>query len=74
MPGAVVAYQAGTDDGAVGVDDPFPGGPHTAVVGLVVTDLFTGIEDAGSTADTRSGQPGRPKTCFSNITAAVAVQ
>jgi len=58
VPRAVVTYQAGPDDGAVGVDDPSSGGPHRAVVGLGIGDLFTAIKDARSTAHTRIGQPG----------------
>ncbi len=68
MPGAVVAYRPGTDDGAVRGRRSFPAG-RTAVVGLVVTDLFTGIEDAGSTADTRSANPADQRRSFQTAVA-----
>ena len=60
----VVAHQPGPDHGAVGVDDPSPRGPHRAVVGLGVGDLFAAIEDAGPAAHARLRQPGRPQARF----------
>jgi len=68
VPRAVVAYQAGPDDGAVGVDDPSSGGPHRAVAELGIGDLLTAIKDARSTAHTGFGQPGRPQARFPDRT------
>ena len=68
VPCAVVAYQAGPDDGAVRVDDPSSGSPHRAVAELGIGDLLTAIKDARSAANTVFGQPGRPQTRFPDRT------
>jgi hypothetical protein len=68
VPHAVVAYQAGPDDGAVGVDDPSSSGPHRAVAELGIGDLLTAIKDARSAAHTGFGQPGRPQARFPDRT------
>src|SRR2546421_5029360 len=58
MGGGVVADEAGTDDGAVRVDDPLAGWANRTVVGLGVGDRplrTAGAQDGGPAPNTREG-------------------